>query len=193
MHSDNHKNFKQGLFKKLLRKFGIVTSYTEPHSAWQNRAESAIGEVKKLTRRSMQATGTPIRLWCFCYEHCADILFLCATGRYDLKGCTPYECVMHSTPDISEYVSFDWFQYCWYFNKATKEKKTCWWLGPAHNVGQSFCWYILLFNGSFIARSSIIPIESHESLFDEMKLQCLNFTISVEEKLVTAQEAVYDV
>jgi len=192
MHSDNHKNFKEGLFKQLLRKFGIVTSYTEPHSAWQNRAEPAIGEVKKLARRSMQATGTPIRLWCFCYEYCADILSLCATGRYDLKGRTPYECVMHSTPDISEYVSFDWFQYCWYFNEATKEKELCRWLGPAHNVGQSFCCYILLFNGSFIARSSVVPIESHELLSDEMKLQCLKFTTSVEEKLGTAREAVYD-
>ena len=47
MHSDNHKSFKEGHFKMLLQKFGIVTSYTEPHSAWQNRAEPAIGEVKK--------------------------------------------------------------------------------------------------------------------------------------------------
>ena len=31
IHSDNHKNFKEGLFKKLMRMFGIKLSYTEPH------------------------------------------------------------------------------------------------------------------------------------------------------------------
>ena len=46
LHSDNHGNFKKGLFKKLLWKFGIPSTYTEPHLSWQNRAEGAIGEVK---------------------------------------------------------------------------------------------------------------------------------------------------
>ena len=36
MHSDNHKNFQEGLFKRLLRRFGIYSTYTEPHSPWQN-------------------------------------------------------------------------------------------------------------------------------------------------------------
>ena len=183
MHSDNHSNFKEGLFKRLLQKFGIQSTFTEPHSPWQNRAEPAIGEVKKLARRLMQVTGTPIRLWCFCYEYSSDILSLCATGRYDLKGRTPYECVMHSTPDISEYVTFEWFQWCWYFNEATKDKELCRWLGPAHSVGQSFCCYILLQNGEFIARSSVIPIETHELFPDEMKTRCDKFTSSVESKI----------
>ena len=65
MHYDNHRNFKEGLFKRLLRKFGIYYTYTEPHSPWQNRAEPAIGEVKSYARRLMKRTRTPIRLWCF--------------------------------------------------------------------------------------------------------------------------------
>ena len=68
IHSDNHSNFKEGLFKRLLRKFGIYQTFTEPHSPWQNRAEPAIGEVKTYARRSMQRTNTPVRLWYFCYE-----------------------------------------------------------------------------------------------------------------------------
>ena len=60
LHSDNHSNFKEGLFKRLLRKFGVYSSYTEPHSPWQNRAEPAIGEVKTYSRKIMQKTQTPI-------------------------------------------------------------------------------------------------------------------------------------
>ena len=56
IHSDNHNNFKEGLFKRLLRKFGIYQTFTEPHSPWQNRAEPAIGEVKAYARRLMQTT-----------------------------------------------------------------------------------------------------------------------------------------
>ena len=46
LHSDNNNNFKKGLFKKLLKKFGIIPAYTEPQSPWQNRAKPAIGELK---------------------------------------------------------------------------------------------------------------------------------------------------
>jgi hypothetical protein len=151
MHSDNHSNFKEGLFKKLLKKFGIYSTYTEPHSPWQNRAEPAIGEVKTYARRLMQWSRKPIHLWCFCYEYAADVLSLLATGRFELQGRIPYEAIMNYTPDISEYASFTWYQWCHYFDKQTKCKKLCRWLGPAHHIGQSFCSYILLENGTFIA------------------------------------------
>ena len=117
LHSDNHSNFKEGYFKKILRKFGIHPTYTEPYSLWQNRAESAIGEVKSYTRRLMQQTRTPVRLWCYAMEYAADVISLLATGRYELKGRTPYETVINYTPDISEYVSFSWFQWCWFYNE----------------------------------------------------------------------------
>ncbi|GFH50714.1 hypothetical protein CTEN210_07190 [Chaetoceros tenuissimus] len=169
LHSDNHGNFKDGLFKRLMRKFGIYQTFTELHSPWQNRAEPAIGEVKKYARKIMISTDTPIRLWCFCYEYTADLLSLLATGRFDLQGRTPYEMIMHYTPDISEYVSFGWFQWCYYFNEDSKSKKICCWLAPAHEVGQSFCHWVLLSNGSFIARSSVIPIPEHELESEDLK------------------------
>ena len=146
LHSDNNPNFKEGFFKKMMRKFGIYQTFTEPHSPWQNRAEPAIGEVKAYARRLMQKTNTPVRLWCFCYEYSADVLSLLATGRFDLQGRTSYEVFMHYTPDISEYVSYTWFQWCHYYDESTKSKRLCRWLGPAHQVGQAFCSYILLDN-----------------------------------------------
>ena len=87
----------------------------------------------------MVTTETPVQLWCFAYEFAADILSLCGTNRFELQGRTPYEAVMNYTPDISEYVSFGWFQWCWYLDEGTKTKQLCRWLGPAHGVGQSFC------------------------------------------------------
>ena len=193
MHSDNHRNFSEGLFKRLLRKFGIYATYTEPHSPWQNRAEPAIGEVKTYARRLMQKTRTPIRLWCFCYEYSADVLSLIATGRFDLQGRTPYEAVMNYTPDISEYASFSWFQWCYYFDEMTKSKRLCRWMGPAHNIGQSFCSYIILDNANFLARSSIIPLLEEELMSDDIKQQLTNFMDSLESKIGNQKQPTFNV
>ena len=141
---------------KKVRKFGIWSSFTEPLSPWQNRAEYAIGEVKRHARMLMQKTLTAVRLWCFCYEYVADILSPCATGRFDLRGRTPYEVVTNYTPDIFEYVSFSWFQWCWYLDEDRKCKSLCRWIGPAYHIGQSMCWYILYDNAEYLARSSVI-------------------------------------
>ena len=192
MHCDNHRNFKEGFFKRLLRKFGIYQTFTEPHSPWQNRAEPAIGEIKGYARKLMTETKTPIRLWCFCYEYAADVLSVLATGRFDLHGRTPYECLLHYTPDISEYVTFRWFQWCWYFDEQTRCKRLCRWLGPAHQVGQSFCSYILLNNGEFIARSTVIPIPDSDLLSDEMKKDTDNFMTSVNDKIGNHRQPIYD-
>jgi hypothetical protein len=192
LHSDNHSNFKEGFFKKMMRKFGIYQTFTEPHSPWQNRAEPAIGEVKAYARRLMQKTNTPVRLWCFCYEYSADLLSLLATGRYDLQGRTSYEVVMHYTPDISEYVSYTWFQWCHYFDESTKSKRLCRWLGPAHEVGQSFCSYILLDNAEYIARSSVVGLEDHQLSSDAMKEETTKFMSSVEEAIGNHRQPIFD-
>jgi len=62
LHSDNHKSFVEGQFKKKCRKFDVKQSATEPHSPWQNRAESGIREVKSYARKVMQFEEVPIHL-----------------------------------------------------------------------------------------------------------------------------------
>ena len=192
LHCDNHANFKQGLFSKLMKKFGIFQTFTEPHSPWQNRAEAAIGDVKRYACKIMQATDTPIRLWCFAYEYSADLHSLLATSRFDLQGRTPYEVVMHYTPDISEYISFSWFQWCWYFDEGSKEKVLCRWLGPAHQVGQSFCFWILKSNSEFIARSTVIPVPEHDLTSNEMKERRDTFMRSVEARIGNAKQPLFN-
>ena len=183
LHSDNHGNFKDSWFKRLARRFGIMQTFTEPHSPWQNRAENGIQQVKQYARILMQNTETPVRLWCFCFEYAADVLTICVNGRYELRNRTPFECVCHHTPDISEYVSFSWFQWCYYLDESTSNKVLCRWLGPAHHVGQSFCSYILLANGEYIARSTVVPIDIADLTSDEMKYTTSKFMDSINLKI----------
>ena len=111
IYSDNHNNFKEGLFKNILRKFGLWSSLTEPHYPWQNRAEYSIREVKTQACQLMQQTQNTIRPWSFFYEYSVYILYLCENGCFDLKGRTPYEVVTNYTPNISEYTTFSWSQW----------------------------------------------------------------------------------
>ena len=65
IHVDGSKEQNAGKWNKICADYQIKQSTTEAHSPWQNRAESAIKELKKNVLRIMQRTGTPKRLWDF--------------------------------------------------------------------------------------------------------------------------------
>ena len=100
---------------------------------------------------------------------------------------------MHYTPDISKYVSYTWFQWCHYFDESTKNKHLCRWLGPAHEVGQAFCSYILLDNhAEYTARSSVVGLEDHELTSDAMKEEMSKFMTSVENTIGNYRQPIFD-
>ena len=154
--------------------FGLVSQ--EPHYPWKNRAEYSIGEVKRQARKLMQQTQTPIRLWCFCYAYSENIMSLCGTSNFDLKGRTPYEVVKNYTPDISEYTTLSWFQWCWCFAKDRRCKRLCCWIGPSLSIGQSLCWYVLIENGEYIACFSVIAVDPLEIKTYNMVKRTSDFT-----------------
>jgi len=55
LHSDDAKELMEGKFRAICRDYGIKTSYSEPHSPWQNRAEAGIRELKRHVHRKMKA------------------------------------------------------------------------------------------------------------------------------------------
>jgi len=59
LHSDDAPELMQGNFKQTCKEFGINTTYTEPYSPWQNRAEGAIKELKKHVHRKMVSKRVP--------------------------------------------------------------------------------------------------------------------------------------
>ena len=81
---------------------------------------------------------------------------------------------MNYTPDIPKYASFTWFQLCWYFDNITCNKQIFCWFGPANQAGKSFCSYIILANGNFAARSSIVPILTNELNGNDLHKQNVN-------------------
>ena len=163
-----------GKWQKVRQEHSIKQTLTEPHSPWQNRAEGAIRELKRHVRRLMKRQRAPSCLWDFCAVYVAEIRSLTANPLFSLHGRTPYELVTGSTPDISEYVDFEWYQPVWYLDTGSfpQEKLLlgCW-LGVAHRIGQAMCYWILPQSGKPIARTTIKGLSADELATDAVKKQ----------------------
>jgi len=89
IHSDNAKELMQGEWKEICNEFMINTTYTEPHSPWQNRAEGQIRELKRHVQRKMKSWNVPKRLWNYCVKWSCDVRNKTASNLFALEGRTP--------------------------------------------------------------------------------------------------------
>ena len=166
LHSNDAKELFQGRMKELLQKFWIKGSQSEPYSPWQVRAELYIREIKGAVWHAMSKTSAPKCLRDYCTKYQCKLRNLKAHPHFKLQGRTPYECVVGRTPDISEYLDYQWYKTVWYrdhdVNFPEDKRKLGKWLGVAHNVGQALCYYILPKTGRPIVRSTVQPLTQDE-------------------------------
>ena len=112
--TDGASELTEGEWKKLCLEHRVHMKRTEPHSPWQNPAESAGGYVKHNVSRLMRSTNCPLRLWDYCWQYFSELKSHTATRNIYLNGRTPYEGIFGFTPDISELIRFSWYQWVWY-------------------------------------------------------------------------------
>ncbi len=186
LHSDNAKELMQGEWRKICNDFAIQTTYTEPKSPWQNRAEGHIRETKRHIHRKMKANKVPKRLWSYCAKWSCDVRNKTSSNLFALEGRTPYEAIYNHTPDISSLCEFDFYEPVWYYepNEFPEDKRILGrWLGEAHKVGQAMCYWILTSTGKPIARSTVQPISDAEMATDVVKAELVAFDESITEKI----------
>jgi len=99
-------------FSKVCRQYKVKQRQTEPYTPRQNRAELGIRELKKKWRLKMQQQGVPKRLWDYRLVWASEIMNRMARG----DGRTPYEIITGNTPDISEWLDFNFYDWCWYWS-----------------------------------------------------------------------------
>jgi hypothetical protein len=119
IHTDDAKELTLGTWKKVCQEHGIAMSNTEPHTPQQNRTEGVIKEVKRHTQHFMSRTQTPKKLWDYCMVYVTKLRNRLALPLYKLHGRTPYEVLTGNTPDISEYLEFEWYQPVWIYDSAS--------------------------------------------------------------------------
>ena len=176
-----------GTWKDTINHYHIDARLSEAYSPWQNRAESAIKDLKRGIRHASQRTGSPQRLWNYCGEWVAAIGKLTARPLPSLVGRTPIEVLTGDTPDISEYLHHDWYQYVWYHDPPSafpeQQRRLGRWLGVAHTIGSALFYYILTDKCKVVSRSTVQNVLQEESDTDLVKQQMAALDLAINSKI----------
>lgn len=179
--TDGAKELTLGEWSKKCRKHRVHQRTTEPHTPWQNIAELVGGIVKRKVRRLMKSKNVPIVLWDYCWTYVCALRTLTCTDNIHLDGHTPFSKIHHYSPDISEFITFSFFDWVWYHDPRDPDRSLIGrWLGPAHDIGQGFAYHILTEKGTVKTRSSVAPITDTEMQAPDLKVQLEHFTQSME-------------
>ena len=123
MHSDRAPELVKGQFSALLQKYRIRQTTTEPNSPWQNRAEGeGVKPIKKLGTWLMQRNQAPLPLWDYAFELASSILTLTCKPTLIFGDQTGFQLITQIKPDISEYATFPFYSWVWYWDEVCKFK-----------------------------------------------------------------------
>ena len=161
-------------------------THSEAEQSNQNHvAEREIGELKKRYKQKMIKKGAPKRVWDFGFFHQSGVLSRLAWGR---NGRTVIEEVTGNTPDISEWLDFDFYDRVWWLDTKkpamTDDNVTLGrWLGISHKIGSDMCYWVLTVSGNIIARKNFQHVTRDESLDPVMCERIKEFDEQIEKRL----------
>ena len=132
-----------------------------------------IHELRKRWFRVMLKQQVPNRLWDYSIHWVCEIMQCTASNSGRLQGRTPLEQLTGETPDISEYLDFSFYNWCWYNDNAGLggAKLGCW-LGVSHHVGSLMSYWVLTLKGHVISRMSVSRVTNLEKQQTDVK-HCL--------------------
>ena len=102
-------------FQPQAKRLHIDLTHTELERSNQNHgAEIEIGEFQKSFRQKMVRKQDPKRVWVYGLVHQAGVLNQISRGK---TGRTGIEELTGKTPDISEWLDFDFYGQVWWLDK----------------------------------------------------------------------------
>ena len=123
-------------FQSTVRKHAIDLHVTEPHRHNQSKVEGVVREIRERWFRIMLKKKVPRQLWDYGVKWVCKVMQHTASTSGDLFGRTALEQPTGETPEISEYLDFTFYDWCWYNDNAgLGETKLGRWLGVSHRVG----------------------------------------------------------
>ena len=141
--SDNAKAETGLEWTTWCRKHRVKTTYTEPHSPWQNKAERGIGDLGRMVKRNMERYNVPLSRHGWCQLHCAQVRNHLASRKLNWR--TPSEKLHGDTPDISMF-RFHFWEPVEYLDPTAKQPSSGWkrgrFLGINQDAGDSMTYFI---------------------------------------------------
>ena len=154
-------------FQKTMQHYRIHGHQVEPYSPWQNRAEDSIRELKRRWKRRMIKRRAPKRVWDFGMVYEAEILSRISRGHDQRTG---LERLTGDTCDISEWIDFEFYDLCWYWDNPNDwdNPKIGRWLGVSHRIGSALCYWVLNEKGNVLARTTVQHVTRDEIANNEI-------------------------
>ena len=84
------------------------------------------------------------------------------------------------------------YQWCWYFNEDRRIKSLCRRIGPVYNIGQAMYWFVIIENGEYLIRSSVIEVNELAMKMPDLPSQMDNFTLSLESKIGNSKVPIFN-
>jgi hypothetical protein len=150
-------------WQKLVKSYEIKQTWIQPYCWWQNLAEKAIGELRRDMRRLTSKKQSPKRLWGFLGLFVVGKRQRTASNIPSNMGRTGFEIVFGYPPDITLYVTHDWYDFIWFYDMQHKEEKLGRWLGPCGNsFGGGDCHWILAKSGQAHVTNTTRPLKEDD-------------------------------
>ena len=154
-----------------MRKYEVKYQHVSgPRRPNENPAEQSIHEVKKRWYRVMLKKKVPARYWDFGFTWVCETENICANMSKYAEGRTPTEITTGETPDISEYMNFEFYDLVVFrSNAGLGEVELGHWLGVLHRVGRLMSYWILPESDIPISVTTAQRLTNDEGNTEEMK------------------------
>jgi len=157
-------------FMDAIRRYEVKYHVSGPRRPNENPAEQGIHELKKRWYRLMLKKKVPPRLWDYGFAWVCETDNVCANMSRYADGRTPLEIITGDTPDISEYMDFDFYDWVLYrSNAGLGEVEVARWIGVSHRIGRLMSYWLLPGSGIPISATTVQRMTNDEKSTDEMK------------------------
>ena len=170
-------------FQQVLRRSRIDYHVSQPYRPNENPAEQSIREVKKRWYRIQAKSGAHSRLADYGVAYVCETGNICANSSKYSNGRTPLEIITGETPDISEYLDFDFYDWVTFkSNAGVAAPELGRWLGVSHRVGPMMSYWILPVSGIPISCTSVQRLTNLEKQLDTYKRRMQAYDDTIQKK-----------
>jgi len=135
----------------------------------------------------MERAGVPKALWDHTIIYVVELNNRLVHPTPRLKNRTPWEYIFGSTPDLSAFTIFAFYDRVWYISKNSNmpedRGRIGRWLGPSKSLTPDLVYKVLTIDCLVIHTSLVQPIILEEEDTDGVKLLIKEYDISVHKKM----------
>src|SRR5210317_481488 len=190
---DHAQSLTQGEFRRIANKAQVPILPHEPYNPNQNLAEDTIREAVRMYHRFMSARDIPKAFWDRVFIYILELRSHIALGHPLQEGENGATIIKGETSDISHLVDFSIYDWCWALSPThakQENKQLCRWLGPSFDVGGSMCFVCVSSRGTYLHRTSVIPLSTADRNSDDIKGMKRRFTEDLTGRLKEKAEGI---